>query len=380
MGLARTPDGRLVLLRAPLALFPGEEVTAHIRWKARHAEGEVTGWTTPSPQRVAPSCPVAETCGGCDLWGAGDQASELKRLMVEDLFHRQLPDQPWRWVAAPPDARRHRIQVHWDGKHLGFHRRGSHDVVPIKKCPAAADPLSLALPRLQEVLEARMLPPKPQRWELATGTPEGTVFAVDAAGQAWILEPDGFHKSSEPIREVLPQGTLRHRAGGFFQVCAPWAVQAFSDVLSSWDLRGSTLFDLYGGVGLFSALLGDRFAHRVLVEGDEAAVVWARKNLEGLELPAECHAADVEAWTPEHLGAAEDLILLDPPRTGLTPTLTARLKTAGADRMVLVGCDGAAFCRDLKALAPEWRIQDLVALDLFPLTHHVEAVALLSRG
>ena len=89
--------------------------------------------------------------------------------------------------------------------------------------------------------------------------------------------------------------------------------------------------------------------------------------------------ADVAAWVPEGLGAAGDLILLDPPRAGLEPALCDRLATAGAGTLVLVGCDGAAFCRDVKRLAPAWRLDQLAVLDLFPLTSHVECVALLTR-
>jgi 23S rRNA (uracil1939-C5)-methyltransferase len=173
---------------------------------------------------------------------------------------------------------------------------------------------------------------------------------------------------------------LRHRPGGFFQVCTPWAAQAFGDILEGWDLRGATLFDLFGGVGLFSALLGTRFQKRVLVEGDEAAVDWARRNLEAIGLAAECHASDVTAWVPEGLGDPDDLILLDPPRVGLDEALASRLLGARASRMVLVGCDGAAFCRDLKRLATRWTIQDMVAIDLFPLTVHAEFIALLKKA
>ncbi len=159
----------------------------------------------------------------------------------------------------------------------------------------------------------------------------------------------------------------------------PWAAAAFGGLLEGWNLRGEVLYDLYGGVGLFSALLGTRYARRVLVESGEEAVAWARRNLETLGLPTECLVADADAWVPEGLGAPDDLILLDPPRTGLTAGLCERLQTAGARTMVLVGCDGAAFCRDLKRLAPAWRIESLAALDLFPLTSHVEGVALLKR-
>lgn len=379
-GMARAEDGRLILLEAPLALFPGERVEAELRWKPKHAEGRVTRWVQRDPRRAAAGCPVAEVCGGCDLRESGAHAGELKRAMVEDLLRRQLPEAPeLEWRPAPPEARRQRIQVHWDGKALGFHRRASHALVPITACPAAADPLSDALPRLLEALEARLLPTRPARWELATGTPPGTVVASLEDGRAWRLEPDGWQRTEAPLRHALPCGPLSHGPGAFFQVCAAWAAEAFGATLQDWDLGGETLYDLYGGVGLFSALLGDRFRRRVLVEAHPGATAFAERNLSALGLAAEVHTADVGAWLPEGLGTPGDLILLDPPRAGLDPALAQRLLTAQAGRIALVGCDGAAFCRDLQRLEPAWNLRRLAFLDLFPWTVHVEGVALLER-
>lgn len=380
MGVGRSEDGRLLLLEAPLALFPGEVVEAKVLWKARHGEGRVTRWLTRDPRRAAAACPVAEACGGCELWEAGSHGSELKRQMVADLLRRQLGEGvPWTWHPAPASARRHRIQLHWDGAALGYFQRHSHALVPVRACPAAADPLSEAIPRLQEALAGRALPARASRWELSTGTPAQTVWATDERGRTWQLEPDGWHRSTEPIPHQLGRAPLLHEPGAFFQVSPPWAAEAFGGLLSSWNLKGGTVYDLYGGVGLFSLLLDDRFQHRVLVESGEAAVAWARRNLEAAGLPSECLVADVAAWVPEGLGAAGDLILLDPPRAGLEPALCDRLGTAGARTLVLVGCDGAAFCRDLKRLGAAWDLDQLAVVDLFPLTSHVECVALMTR-
>lgn len=378
LGLASAEDGKTILLSAPLALFPGEVVKARIRWKARHAEGTVENWVTRDRRRVPATCKVAATCGGCDLWEAGAAIGELKQLMVEDLFSRQLPDAPsWQWLPAPKEARRHRIQLHWDGKALGFHRRRSHQIVPVTECPASV--LSAAIPRLEEALQGKILPTKPQRWELATGTPPGLVFATLDSGRTWGLEPDGWQPWEGPIVHRHGTFTLQHRIGGFYQVSPAWAAEAFSQVLQDWNVRGGTLFDLYGGVGFFSALLGHRCQHRCVVEYDEPAVEWARVNLQALELPSDCIAADAAAWVTEGLGNPEDLILLDPPRAGLPPELCERLQSARCQTMVLIGCDGASFCRDVKRLGPAWKLESLAALDLFPFTHHVECVGLLKQ-
>ena len=77
MGVGRGEDGRLILLEAPLALFPGEKVEALVRWKPRHGEGQVTAWTRRDPRRVRAACPVAGICGGCSLWEAGPLAGAI---------------------------------------------------------------------------------------------------------------------------------------------------------------------------------------------------------------------------------------------------------------------------------------------------------------
>ncbi|HJV39565.1 MAG TPA: hypothetical protein VJ528_12060, partial [Geothrix sp.] len=258
-GVAHEADGRLLLLEAPLALFPGEQVEATVIWKARHGEGRVTRWLSRDPRRAPAECPVAGTCGGCELWEAGRHAPELKRQMVADLLRRQLGEEVhWDWRPAPEEARRHRIQLHWDGSALGYFRRHSHALVPVSACPAAAEPLSQAIPRLQEALAAHILTSRPGRWELSTGTPASEVLATDERGRTWRLEPDGWHRSEEPLAQRLGGITLRHEPGAFFQVSPPWAAEAFRSLLEGWNVRGRTLYDLYGGVGLFSALLGKR--------------------------------------------------------------------------------------------------------------------------
>lgn len=379
-GIGRLDDGRVVLLQASLALFPGETVSAMVSRRSKHAEGTVTGWLTRDPRRVPAACPVALQCGGCSQWEAGDSAAELKRLMVADLLHRQLPGLPdWDWLPAPPGTRRHRIQLHWDGAQLGFYAHHSHDIVEVDGCPLAAEPVSRAIANLREGLAAGTLPKKAARWQLATGTPPVTVVATcdGRPGQAWRLTASGWQPTDEPLIHRLGNCTLTQPATAFFQVCPAWAWQAFGRVFDGWDLRGGQLFDLYGGVGFFSLLLRSRFRSSALVESDERAAQAAELNLAAI--PAQVSRAAVEQWLPSGLGAADDLILLDPPRAGLPPAVSERLLSARAGELVLVGCDGAAFCRDVRRLAPAWQLSRLAAIDLFPNTAQVEFVGLLSR-
>jgi len=379
LGISRFEDGRVVLLKAPLALFPHEVVRASIHHKSKHAEGEVISWVKPSPSRAVSKCTAAALCGGCDLQESGALYADLKRSMVEDLFRRALPNQPWEWLPAPEDARRHRIQLHWDGKSLGFHQRKKHAIVPINSCPAAISRLSESIPRLEEALAFQVLPSRPQRWELAAGTPPIDVFAIDEKQRVWVLEPDGWQRTEKTISHHFSGCVLTHRPGGFFQVSAKWAMEAFHKLITQWDLRGDTLYDLYGGVGLFSALLGDKFNNFVLVESNSDSIAHAGQNLLRAKLQHQCIEADAAAWMPDFLGNPNDTVLLDPPRSGLPTEIIQRLMKSNAGSAVLIGCDGAAFCRDVQRLSQVWKIKNIVVIDLFPMTIHVECVGLLKR-
>jgi 23S rRNA (uracil1939-C5)-methyltransferase len=381
IGISHTENGKIILLSAPFAMFPGEVVKAKVYDKTQYCEGQVTDWIHKDPKRCKAACSVANICGGCSLWESGNWASDLKREMVKDLLSRQLPNvTSWHWVSAPKEAKRHRIQLHWNGNELGFYRRNSHSVVPIQTCPAATDQISQAIVRLQEAIENHIISPKVQRWELTTGTPANTVYASIDDGRTWQLEPDGWHSCDCPVNHNFDTISLQHKIGDFFQACPSWAWQAFKDIFNSWNFPNGTLYDLYGGVGLFSALLRNKFKKYVLVETSVSAIQHANRNLATLNLDFHCITADVDEWVSPSMGSVDDLILLDPPRTGLTKELCIKLQTSNANTMVLIGCDGAAFCRDVKRLEPTWHIKHLVIVDLFPMTHNVECVAILQKS
>jgi 23S rRNA (uracil1939-C5)-methyltransferase len=386
-GLARAADGRMVLLRAPLALVPGEEVEALVEWKARHGEGEVLRWLRGDERRVPPACPYAQRCGGCSLWGVdAGLRGELKRAMAADLLHRMLPGAPeWEWLAAPPEARRSRIQLHWDGSQLGYFARGTHELIAVDCCPIAQDALSQTIPQLAAALRSGDLPAAPARWELATGTPPALV-AASAHGQTWWFgAPPGLKPGATTrLLHQLGEAPLRQHPRAFFQVTPQWAWAAFGRVFAAWGLGGRKLYDLYGGGGFFTLLLAERFAQFEVVEAAPLSVSDAHLNLDQLGDAAQVREADVATALPQQpagLARPADVLLLDPPRSGLPPAVSAWLGRSQAGKVVLIGCDGAAFCRDVRRICEEGkrRLTRLAVIDLFPNTPDVECVGLLER-
>jgi 23S rRNA (uracil1939-C5)-methyltransferase len=195
-----------------------------------------------------------------------------------------------------------------------------------------------------------------------------------------VLEPDGWHRTENDVEHHFYGHTLIHKPGGFFQTSARWAMEAFHSLLSQWDIHGSVLYDLYGGAGLFSVILGDNFNSCILVESNSGSIECAAQNLAKAKIQHQCIESDVAAWMPDRLGKPGDVILLDPPRSGLAPEIVEKLLKSTAKALILIGCDGAAFCRDIKRLGQAWEIKKIAVIDLFPMTVHVECIGLLQKN
>ena len=171
-------------------------------------------------------------------------------------------------------------------------------------------------------------------------------------------------------------------AGGFWQVhpAAAGALAAAVDALAGAP-SGGIAWDLYGGVGLFAAGLAAQVGATgsvVLVESSRRAVADAAANL--ADLPqVEVRAGRVERVL-RSLPGIPDVVVADPPRRGLGRPLAHALADRGPARFVHVACDPAALARDVSAFADRgYRLAALRAFDAFPMTHHVECVALLTR-
>jgi len=194
------------------------------------------------------------------------------------------------------------------------------------------------------------------------------------------------------VRETLAVGGreygYRVTADGFWQVHreAP-AVLTGAVLAGLGDVDGATVLDLYAGAGLFTLPLADAVGPTgevVSVEGDARAVHDARRNSHDRS-NIELHHGDVARVLAGTIDADSDVIhadavVLDPPRSGAGRKIVASIAQLRPDRIVYVACDPAALARDLCYLAEAgYALTGLRAFDLFPMTHHVECVAVLDR-
>ena len=355
-GLARL-DGRVVFVEGAL---PGELVRAELAGGKRDwLKARAVEILEPSPFRVAPACPLAGRCGGCSLQhcsAAGQLA--LKRGIVEDLFRRQLKRElpaEFDVEGGEPFGYRNRARVHLfrrDGRNVaGFLGRGTHRVVGIGECP---------------VLHASLKGVFAEVAALKGASPETDVFGSDAGR---------FVGNGVPAVAAVRGCEYRFDTSLFFQSNVAMLERLVDWLFSRSGVRGGNLaIDLFSGVGLFAAQLEGSFDRVVAVEREPGALRWMRENL----------SPRAEAWT----GAAEewesperpDLVVVDPPREGLAPSLPATLARWSPRELWYVSCDPATWARDAARLESEGFVpKELRGFDFYPQTPHLELASIWTR-
>lgn len=349
--IAHAPDGRAILVRHAL---PGEQVRLTItEEKPSYLRADAVEILKASPRRVEPPCPFSGPgrCGGCD-WQHVELAEQrrLKAAVIADQLKRIAKlDREVEVEAVPGDDNglgwrtRMRLAVADDGT-VGLHRYRSDEIEPITECLIAHPDLPIASVVGEE-------------WPDMVAVELVTADFVAAVGREW----------------EIPEG-------GFWQV-HPGAPDALADaVLDVADLHPADVcLDLYAGVGLFTGAIAPRVpdGEVIAVESDAVAAAAAVDNLADLG-NVRVVADRVDRWI-RSTTEQPDIVVLDPPRKGAGPKVVEAIAKLAPRRAIYVACDPAALARDVAAFAEHgWELRSLRAFDLFPMTHHVECVAVLS--
>jgi tRNA/tmRNA/rRNA uracil-C5-methylase (TrmA/RlmC/RlmD family) len=379
--------GRVVFVRHAL---PGERVRALVTEDSggSFCRADAVEITMASPDRVTPPCPHAGPgrCGGCDWQHASGPAQRaMKAAVVTEQFRRiagldvdldtveELPGGLLGW--------RTRVSYAVDrAGRIGLHRHRSHEVEPLTHCP-------LGMP---DVADAPSAPAGVTGIEAAADDEGAVAVLAHSPGPGRQARgrrpPDRVDVLDGPdqLRHRLGERVLTVAATGFWQV-HPHALPAFAAaLLEAVDPQpGETILDLYAGAGPLTSVLADAvgLTGRVLgIESGRQAVVDAETNL--ADRPwATVQLGRVDAALLAGLDIRPDVVVLDPPRAGAgAATMTALL--AWQPRCVAyLSCDPATLARDVRAaLDAGWRLGSLRAIDAFPMTQHVECVALLLPG
>lgn len=385
-------EGKAVFVPGAL---PGETVVVRVvEDRKTWARARLVEVVEPSPDRVAPPCPYVPECGGCDLQHATPEAQRrLKTRVVVEQLQRlgKIDDPPVRDCrpVGPDTGYRTHAQMHAaDDGRLGFRREGSHDVVPIDDC-LVLTPATQAV--RDQVGDGTGAAEVQLRAHASTGAAAavlhpgpGPLQIPDGAFDLALAQPDGSLarlRGEAVLSEEVAGFTFRFDASSFFQVNTGGAEAIVAEVMDVLgDVSGQLVWDLYAGVGLLSLPLARAGADVVAVEGHRPATEWLRANADAHELPVRVEAADVRAFVRGAAADPPDVVVLDPPRTGAGEDVVAAVASHAPPTVVYVACDPAALARDVKAfVGAGYRLVDARPLDLFPMTHHVEVVAHLTK-
>jgi len=400
--------------------LPGEIVDANlVEQKGGFDEASLAEVLAVSKDRIQPRCAHFGLCGGCQYQHASYEAQvKMKVEILQETLERanltSLP--PIQTQVGEPWTYRNRTRLRVakidSATRLGYNRRGSNEFLPIHECPILAPILWRAA---SAILQLASEESATARWirnlsevEFFTTNDEKnlqmTVFAgrhqpgfqdlcnvmqkllPELTSAAVLLLPSGPQRRAQTPRQLESwgaAGVIYHAAGedywisrgGFFQVNR----RLISDLVRivTDNRQGTTAWDLYAGVGLFSRALVKGFQQVVAVEaaGDDLV-----NSFKGPGRRA------VAATTVEFLrGAAvqrdrPQLIVMDPPRAGVGPEVCALLARIAAPEIVYVSCDPVTLARDLKSLvASGYKVDELTMVDMFPQTFHLETICILRR-
>lgn len=384
-------EGRVVFVSDAI---PGERVRARLDaastgdaksfWRA-----ETVDVLEPSPHRRSHIWAEADIAnppearpGGADL-GHIDLAHQrvLKRRVLTEALDRFAGgglDAPEIEAVDSTDGTgwRTRVTLHVDEEGaVGPYAARSHSVIRVGSHP-------LARPAIAEA--ARTL----------SGARPGSIELIEPGdGQVRIIRKDraerrpgrgqGRRPEPEVVYETVGDRRFQVDAGGFWQVhprAASVLDAAVYGVLDGHVDESATHYDLYGGVGLFSATLGDLGGTDIVtVESSRRATAHAAENLAGLDVAAVTARVDrYLAGLPS--GARAGAVVLDPPRAGAGRAVVEALDALAPDAIAYVACDPVALARDLGTFRERgWQVPTMRGFDLFPHSHHFEVVALLTR-
>ncbi len=428
-GFGHLESGQVALIHYTL---PGETVTAIIEEKKKnHSFGKAQHIVTPHPLRRKPPCRYYTQCGGCDLQHC-DYALQLsiKKDIIKELLARQQDEtlQTAVQLVAPPIRsdvefnyrQRIRLQVKDSGQ-IGFLRFRSHEIVAIHSCMLAArtinDSLSAlisvdsfqALIKICSELELLRNPesnkticifhilrkPRPADKKAAEKLVSNiaSIECVYFSGNDFqITDPIGYTSTKKndrlltlryPHLSGLPEGLkLSWEASGFCQLNLAQNRKLIETVLVFCNCSpNDTVLDLFCGMGNFSIPLAQLAKDVLGIEGQGSAIRSARKNGISANLSNVLFKKEPVQSTCKKLIKEKrmfDILVIDPPRQGI-PDMAHDLALLTKKKLIYISCDPATLCRDLQDLTRRgFTISKIQPIDMFPQTHHIETVVLLT--
>ncbi len=400
----------------------------------KFARGEIIEIIS-SPNRIKPFCALYNACGSCDCQIASyDFLISQKSEILKDIFKNILPEDKIYPCLKSPQDKFYRHKVQYPARQtknskrimLGYYKQNSHDLTNIKYCPVQPEIINEITQFIRDNFELDCYSEK-----TGVGLLKNVLFRISNANGEILLtlvlncdenefinyessifrffkkitakfgaikggfvnfNPKKSNKilsddilkitGSDYIIEKLGEKSYKIGATSFFQVNPKSAINLF-DIVKENIKPNSTVLDAYGGVGAIGIYVSDKATKITLVEENENAISMAYdnfkmnniKNYEIFEGDAKKHFLDFEKE-----GRSFDYVILDPPRSGCEKDGLCSIAKL-AKNIIYVSCNPQTLRRDMSYLIEEgFKPKFVKGVDLFPYTHHIEAVCVFERG
>jgi len=404
------PEGKIVLLDEGL---PGEVVDAElIKERKNYNEARVVQVVHPSPHRIEPRCGHYKICAPYQYIDYATQV-RIKKTQIEEIFLRQLKTE-WK-DGVFRAAEKHwgyrnkvRLCVVWekDTPSPAYHLPGTRRrYAVIDECFLASEQVNRLLRSLMRVLanhrlrniEEITVRENTERDQLAV-----ILHCTSLKNLELFRKEFDILQKSFPLKGILcfnkntSEGYLiegidfiREKVSGrffcigpesFFQINVPLLGHLIKDLKSAVPLKKDfVLADLYCGVGTFGIILAQYFGKVIAVESSGENIPFLKMNIgENAVKNITVRRGDCKKKIDEVLKSSVDVLIVDPPRAGLDPTVCSRILKNPPRTIAYISCDPTTLARDLKILLSAYRIQRLFAYDFFPQTPHIETLTILS--
>ena len=408
-------NGRVIFVPGGI---PGDEISITIdEDRGSFLKGTIQKILSPSTERVEPFCPFAERCGGCQ-WQDVAYPAQLywKHKIVSETLHRIgklsmisvepcIPapfDRGYRSIARYP-SQKSGNKLKW-----GYYERQSHNLVDIDCCPIASVKVNEISSHVRTILLKQKHIPDVREITIKTSynhpsalvsiTTRDSYDFTESAGQLlseintlngisiWSKNKSGRPECKQTFGarhryEILSGHMFRIGERSFFQINTAQTEQMITLIKEMIHPEaGQKVVDGYGGVGLFSLSIFPENTSIYLFDSSKRAVADSRFNADALGFTGFTAYRENAERAFNHISGA-DILIIDPPRTGLGKKTVRAACNINARTIIYISCNPATLARDLAVFCEGgYRVERIVPFDMFPHTYHLETVVKMGKG
>lgn len=391
-GFALGREGKIIFIKGAI---PGELVEIKIKETRKdYSVGEVTRVIEPSESRRTPPCQYFGACGGCQLqFIEYDRQVAIKKEILGESLKRigGIEIKDLTTLTGNEFFYRHRAQfkVSQDGQ-VGFFKEGTRQVISIENCLICIPPINNLLLKLKGIdlggiKELHVISGDTISILIKGSVKEDTLQAILDAGVSGIAFENGDSIGKDFITLEYKDFRYTVTPWGFFQGNWELNKKLVNMILERLSpLEGKKVLDLYSGAGNFSIPIAKMASEVVSIEENPYAVEDGKRNLmiNGIKNCLFIKASVEEIFKNRKRWKIiderrYDIIILNPPRPGLSSEICKGILDIGSERIVYVSCNPTTLARDLKRLKDRYEIESLSLVDLFPNTYHIETVVFM---